>query len=53
MISLDSIKEKTRQGIRLTIDDALFLFRSSDVIALGELASTVNEKKTKTLSSTI
>lgn len=47
MISLDSIKEKTRQGIRLTIDDALFLFRSYDVIALGELASTVNEKKNK------
>ncbi len=37
--TFDLIKEKVYNGTRLSANDALFLFRSHDLIALGELAN--------------
>ena len=38
----DLIREKVYNGIRLSIDDAVFLLKSSDLISIGELADFKN-----------
>lgn len=43
MISLASITEKVRAGKRISDDEALFLFNSNDLLAIGELAALANE----------
>ena len=45
MISLASITDKVRAGQRIDDAEALFLFRSRDLLAIGALAASVNEKK--------
>ncbi|GLI37886.1 aminofutalosine synthase MqnE [Geobacter hydrogenophilus] len=45
MISLASIAEKVHAGERITDDEALFLFESRDLIAVGELAAAVNRRR--------
>ncbi|RNC72233.1 MAG: aminofutalosine synthase MqnE [Desulfuromonadales bacterium] len=45
MISLASIAEKVHAGKRITDDEALFLFNSRDLIAVGELAAAVNRRR--------
>lgn len=45
MISLSSIAEKIDNGLRITDDEALFLFESNDLLGIGELAASVNERK--------
>ncbi len=39
------IAEKVRSGQRISDDEALFLFEYPDLLALGELAALVNERK--------
>lgn len=45
MISLDSIAEKVHEGQRITDEEALFLFESRDLLAVGRLAAAVNRRK--------
>jgi aminodeoxyfutalosine synthase len=45
MISFSAITEKLLEGKRLGDEDALFLFEYHDLLAVGELASIVNERK--------
>src|SRR5574340_548104 len=45
MISIASITEKVRAGGRISDDEALFLFQSRDLLAVGELAASVNKMK--------
>lgn len=45
MITMVSITEKVRAGERLTDQEALFLFAEPDLLAVGELAAFVNERK--------
>src|SRR5512136_1738305 len=45
MISLASITDKVINGERINDAEALFLFRSHDLLAVGALAAYVNEKK--------
>jgi aminodeoxyfutalosine synthase len=45
MISLASITDKVHAGQRIDDAEALFLFRSRDLLAVGELAASVNEMK--------
>ncbi|HEY6839532.1 MAG TPA: aminofutalosine synthase MqnE [Geobacteraceae bacterium] len=45
MSSLDAIAEKVRAGERISDDDALALYRSRDLLAVGELAALVNERR--------
>ncbi|MHB8232503.1 MAG: aminofutalosine synthase MqnE [bacterium] len=40
--TFDLIKEKVYNNIRLSTDDALFLFKSNDLISIGELADFKN-----------
>jgi aminodeoxyfutalosine synthase len=42
--NFDLIKEKVYNNIRLSTDDALFLFKSNDLISIGELADYKNRK---------
>jgi aminodeoxyfutalosine synthase len=44
--NLGTISEKVAQGKRLTKDDAITLMQSNDILALGQLANSVKEKKT-------
>ena len=48
MTTFETISAKVRAGQRITPDDALFLFRSTDLLAVGELAALVNERKNGT-----
>jgi aminodeoxyfutalosine synthase len=43
--TIASITDKVHCGERLTDDEALFLFESADLLAVGELAALVNERK--------
>ena len=43
--TIEQIEEKVRTQIRLTPDDALFLFRHPDLIAVGKLAALANERR--------
>ncbi len=45
MISLASIAEKVRHGERIGDDEALFLFRSQELLEIGELAAAANRRK--------
>ncbi len=45
MITLETISTQVRAGQRITTDEALFLFNSNDLLAIGELAALVNERK--------
>ena len=45
MISFDAIAAKVNAGGRITDDEALFLFESRDLIAMGELAAAVNRRR--------
>jgi aminodeoxyfutalosine synthase len=45
MISFESITDKVMNGARLGDDEALWLFRSSALLEIGALASSVNERK--------
>jgi aminodeoxyfutalosine synthase len=45
MISLSSISEKVKKGMRISDDEALFLFESGDFLDVGEMAASVNERK--------
>lgn len=42
---LADIRDKVHAGTRLTLDDGLFLDRSANLFALGELANVVRERK--------
>jgi aminodeoxyfutalosine synthase len=44
-MTAEKIEEKVRNSIRLSDDDALFLFEHPDLIAVGELAAQANERK--------
>lgn len=45
MSDFKKINKQIHDGIRLTDDDALFLFEYPDLIAIGELAALANERK--------
>ena len=45
MTAFAQIKEKVAAGVRISDSDALELFESRDLLAIGELAATVNRKK--------
>ena len=45
MISLASITDKVQSGERITDADALFLFRSPELLEIGELAAHANREK--------
>lgn len=45
MVSFASMSEKVRSGQRIGEEEALFLFESRDLLAVGELAVAVNERK--------
>ena len=43
--TLQRISEKVRAGERLTVDDGIYLDREADVLAAGQLANLVRERK--------
>lgn len=45
MITLETISAKINAGQRISNKDGLFLFDSNDLLAIGELARIVNERK--------
>ncbi|MDD2364591.1 MAG: aminofutalosine synthase MqnE [Desulfuromonadaceae bacterium] len=45
MTTFKSISGKITAGERISADEALFLFASNDLLAIGELAAAANEKK--------
>jgi aminodeoxyfutalosine synthase len=45
MITFDTLSAKVRANQRITAEEALFLFDSNDLLAIGELAALVNEHK--------
>lgn len=45
MITFENISVKVRAGQRITPDEALFLFESTDLLAIGELAAHANAHK--------
>jgi aminodeoxyfutalosine synthase len=45
MTTFATITTHVRAGQRITPDEALFLFNSNDLLAIGELAALVNERK--------
>ena len=45
MISFETISAKVSAGQRISADEALFLFKFHDLLAIGELAAQVNERK--------
>lgn len=45
MINLKTIYTKVSVGQRISTDEALFLFASNDLLAIGELAALVNSRK--------
>lgn len=45
MISLASITEKVSKGLRISDEEALFLFESCELLEIGEMAARVNERK--------
>jgi aminodeoxyfutalosine synthase len=45
MITLATITDKVHAGQRLTEEEALFLFHSPDLLAVGELAALANERR--------
>lgn len=45
MITFETISAKVHAGRRITPDEALFLFRSDDLLGIGELAALANDRK--------
>jgi aminodeoxyfutalosine synthase len=45
MISFASISDKVKTGVRITDEEALFLFESSELLEIGDLAAAVNGRK--------
>ncbi|MSN25989.1 MAG: aminofutalosine synthase MqnE [Geobacter sp.] len=45
MTTFETISAKVRAGQRISADEALFLFASNDLLAIGELAALANERK--------
>jgi len=45
MTTFKAISAKVRANERITTDEALFLFNSNDLLAVGELAALANERK--------
>ncbi len=45
MTTFEAITAKIHAGRRVTPDEALFLFESNDLLAIGELAALINERK--------
>ncbi len=45
MTTFETISAKVRAGQRITPDEALFLFKSNDLLGVGELADEVNARK--------
>lgn len=45
MITLETISVKVQSAQRITPKEALFLFKSNDLLAIGELAAQANERK--------
>ncbi|MFZ2950531.1 MAG: aminofutalosine synthase MqnE [Desulfuromonadaceae bacterium] len=45
MTTFETISAKVRARRRITTDEALFLFSSNDLLAIGELAALANERK--------
>lgn len=45
MITFATISAKVHAGQRITADEALYLFESNDLLAIGELAALVNGRK--------
>ena len=45
MITFETISAKVLANERISADEALFLFESNDLQAIGELAATANERK--------
>jgi aminodeoxyfutalosine synthase len=43
--TMNAIKEKVANGVRLTREDGLFLYQSSDLLSIGQMANEVNLKK--------
>jgi aminodeoxyfutalosine synthase len=44
-MTIEQITEKVRNNIRLSDEEALFLFHSPDLLAVGELAALANERR--------
>src|SRR5690554_5322185 len=42
---MEEIREKVKHGIRLTMEDGLFLYESDDLLSIGQLANQVNLQK--------
>jgi len=45
MTTFETISAKVRAGQRISADEALFLFNSNELLAIGEMAALVNERK--------
>ena len=45
MTTFETISVKIRTGQRITADEALLLFSSNDLLAIGKLAAQVNQRK--------
>jgi aminodeoxyfutalosine synthase len=45
MVMMDAIEAKVEQGQRLSFEDGIELFRCRDVVALGQLANRVRERR--------
>ncbi len=45
MLSVKSIAEKVDNGVRISDEEALLLFDSSDLLEIGEMAARANERK--------
>jgi aminodeoxyfutalosine synthase len=45
MISLSSISDKVNKSLRITDEEALFLLESNELLEIGEMAASVNERK--------
>ena len=45
MIIFETIAANVRNNRRISVEEALFLFRSNDLLAIGELAALANERK--------
>jgi len=43
--TMEEIAEKVRNGVRLSFEDGVFLYRSDDLLTIGQLANEVNLRK--------
>lgn len=45
MTTFETIAQKVHDGLRISSEEALFLFESNDLLAIGKLAAVANERK--------